>query len=386
MTAERYLDEHHVRHREWRRSLHQQPELAFQEHKTSDFICARLTDMGIPFVRGIGGTGVVATLEGKEDGPSIGLRADIDALPIHEETNLPYRSQHPGKSHACGHDGHTAMLLAAADYLARSRAFKGRVRFIFQPAEEAEGGARRMIEEGLFRDFPVDAVFGLHNWPGLPKGRLAVQPGAVMASMDLFSITIRGKGVHAAMPHLGSDVIVAAGAIISSVQTIVSRSIDAREATVLSFTQVHAGETLNVLPEECRILGTVRALSAKSAETARLRLKQICDGICSAHGVTGDVALEHRYPVTVNDARCSAYAGTVAGQLWGAENTDTDYKASMASEDFAFMLNEVPGSYAWIGTGTDVPLHNPAFDFNDELIPLGARYWVALVENWQLHT
>ena len=382
MTAQHYLEQHHARHKDWRHSLHQQPELAFQEHKTSDFICARLTEMGIPFVRGLGGTGVVATLDGTVDGPTIGLRADIDALPIHEETNLPYRSQHPGRSHACGHDGHTAMLLAAADYLAKSRDFKGRVRFIFQPAEEAEGGARKMIEQGLFRDFAVDAVFGLHNWPGLPKGRLAVKPGSVMASMDLFVITIRGKGVHAAMPHLGSDVIVAAGAIISSVQSIVSRSIDAREATVVSFTQVHAGETLNVLPEECRILGTIRALSSKSAETAGRRLKQICEGICSAHGVTESVALEHRYPVTVNDPGSAAYAAMVAEGLWGPENTEKDYKASMASEDFAFMLNEVPGSYAWIGTGTDVPLHNPAFDFNDELIPLGARYWIGLVENW----
>lgn len=383
MTARQYLEERHAKHREWRHQLHQHPELAFQEHMTSDFIAARLTEMGIPFVRGLAGTGIVATLEGQGEGPVIGLRADIDALPILEETNLPYRSRHPGKSHACGHDGHTVMLLAAAGYLAQSRNFPGKVRFIFQPAEEAEGGARKMIEQGLFRDFPADAVFGLHNWPGLPVGRLAVKPGAVMASMDLFAITIRGKGVHAAMPHLGSDVIVAAGAIVSSMQSVVSRSIDAREATVLSFTQIHAGETLNVLPEECRILGTIRALSARSAETAGVRLKQICDGICSAHGVTGSVTLEHRYPVTVNDERCAVYAATVAEALWGRENIERDYKASMASEDFAFMLNEVAGSYAWIGTGTDVPLHNPAFDFNDDLIPLGAVYWAGLVENWQ---
>lgn len=382
MTVERYLNEHLAKYREWRRQLHQYPELAFQEHKTSDFICARLTEMGIPFARGLAGTGIVATLEGKGEGPTIALRADIDALPIQEETNLPFRSKHPGKSHACGHDGHTAMLLAAADYLAQSRNFRGKVRFIFQPAEEAEGGARKMIEQGLFRDFATDAVFGLHNWPGLPIGKLAVKPGAVMASMDLFVITLRGKSVHAAMPHLGSDVIVAAGALVSSMQSVVSRSIDAREATVLSFTQIHAGETLNVLPEECRIFGTIRAHSGKSAETARVRLKQVCDGIAGAHGVTCSVTIEQRYPVTVNDARCAGYAATVAEGLWGQENTERDYKPSMASEDFAFMLNEVPGSYAWIGTGTDVPLHNPAFDFNDALIPLGARYWVGLVENW----
>jgi len=385
MMPDQFLKEHLATYRGWRRQLHQCPELAFQEFKTADFICERLTELGIPFTRGLAGTGIVATLDGQGDGPTVGLRADIDALPIHEETNLPYRSQHPGKSHACGHDGHTTMLLAAADYLSKSRNFRGRVRFIFQPAEEAEGGARKMIEEGLFRTHPVDAVFGLHNWPGLPLGRVAVKAGAVMASMDLFTITLRGKGVHAAMPHLGTDVIVAAGALIAAAQTIISRSIDAREATVLSFTQIHAGTALNVLPEEARILGTIRALSEVSAVATRTRLKEVCDGIARAQGVAIEVAIDPRYPVTVNDAACAGFSATVADGLWGGENTAREYKASMASEDFAFMLREVPGSYAWMGSGTDVPVHNPAFDFNDDLIPLGARYWIAVAENWHQH-
>jgi hippurate hydrolase len=382
MMPDQFLKENLATYKEWRRQLHQCPELAFQEFKTADFICERLTELSIPFARGIAGTGIVATLEGQGDGPAVGLRADIDALPIHEETNLPYHSQHAGKSHACGHDGHTTMLLAAADYLSKSRNFRGRVRFIFQPAEEAEGGAPRMIEEGLFHDWPVDAVFGLHNWPGLPLGRVAVKAGAVMASMDLFTVIIRGKSVHAAMPHLGTDVIVAAGTLISACQSIVSRSIDAREATVFSFTQIHAGQALNVLPGEARILGTIRALSDDSAEAARARLKDVCEGIARAHGVTIEVAINPRYPVTHNDAACARFSAMVADKLWGPENTSRSYKASMTSEDFAFMLREVPGSYAWMGSGTDVPLHNPSFDFNDELIPLGARYWIAVAESW----
>jgi hippurate hydrolase len=302
-------------YRSWRQYLHSWPETAFQEFKTSDFICEKLSAMNITFVRGIAGTGIVATLEGKGEGPTLGLRADIDALPIQEETNLPYRSHRPGKSHACGHDGHTTMLLAAADYLSKTRNFRGRVRFVFQPAEEAEGGGRKMIEEGLFRDWPVDAVFGLHNWPGLSLGLVAVRAGAVMASMDLFTISLRGKGVHAAMPHLGTDAIVAAGALICSVQFIVSRMIDAREATVVSFTQIHGGDTLNALPEEVRLHGTIRALSESSSRRAHSRLREIAEGISRAHGVAIEVTTDPRYPVTVNDAECAKFSAEVSTRV-----------------------------------------------------------------------
>jgi hippurate hydrolase len=380
--ARRFLAERAEIHVGWRRHLHQWPEIGFEEHRTAAFVADRLTEMGMAVDTGIAGTGVVATLEGREDGPTAGLRADMDALPILEETGLPYQSGNRGASHACGHDGHMAMLLAAADYLAASRDFAGRIRFIFQPAEEARGGGRAMVEAGLFERWPVEAVFGLHNWPGLPLGTVAAKPGPVMAAMDLFKVTLKASGVHAALPHLGTDAIVAAGALIGSLQTIVSRTIDTMQPTVVSLTQIHGGHSLNALPDEVVLNGTVRSLSQESRERARESIGRIVEGVARTHDVEAAFDIEPMYPVTVNDPEWARVAADIAARTWGAEAVTTDYLPSMASEDFAFMLDVKPGCYAWIGNGRSVPLHNPAFDFNDDLIPIGALYWAELAKNW----
>jgi hippurate hydrolase len=381
-SAQAFFERRKEVHAGWRRHLHQRPEIAFQEHETAAFVAARLEAMGMKVETGIAGTGLVATLEGHRPGRTIGLRADMDALPIREESQLAYRSQHDGVSHACGHDGHMTMLLAAAEYLSETRDFDGCVRFIFQPAEEAEGGGRRMVEEGLFERWPVDAVFGLHNWPGLPLGTIAVRPGPVMAAMDLFTITIEARGVHAALPHLGTDAIVAAGALVCSLQAIVSRSVDALEPAVVSLTQIHGGNSLNALPRLVALQGTVRALSDDTRAVVQRRLRGIADGISTAHDVKVSLTFEPRYPVTVNDAASAAYAARVATETWGSGKVLVDYQPSMASEDFAFMLQAKTGCYAWIGNGSDTPLHSPSFNFNDELLPLGALYWAALVQQW----
>lgn len=367
---------------EWRRHLHRWPEVAFAEHETAAFLAERLSAMGLRVDTGIAGTGLVATLDGREGGSTIGLRADMDALPILEESQLAYRSRHEGVSHACGHDGHMIMLLAAADYLAQSRDFTGRLRFIFQPAEEAEGGGERMVAEGLFERWPVDVVFGLHNWPGLPLGRIAVKPGPIMAAMDLFTITIKAHGVHAALPHLGTDAIVAAGALISGLQTITSRTVSALQPVVVSLTQIHGGNSLNALPNEVCLRGTVRAFSDATRGTVEARLRRIAEGIAIAHNVETAVTFEPRYPATVNDPAVAAAAAGIAAGVWGEDGVITEFEPSMASEDFAFMLDAKSGCYAWIGSGTETPLHSPAFDFNDALIPLGARYWIALAQSW----
>lgn len=366
----------------WRQHLHQWPEVAFTEHKTAAFLAERLAEMGLTVDKGIAGTGLVATLEGRKGDVTVGLRADMDALPIREDSTLAYRSRHDGVSHACGHDGHMTMLLAAADYLSQTRDFDGTLRFIFQPAEEAEGGGKRMVEEGLFERWPVDVVFGLHNWPGLPLGLVAVKPGPIMAAMDLFTITIKAHGVHAALPHLGSDAIVAAGALISSLQTITSRTVSAMQPVVVSLTQIHGGNSLNALPNEVVLRGTVRAFSDATRATVEARLRQIAEGVAVTHNVAIEVAFEPRYPATINDPTAAASAAQIAGDVWGEASVITEFEPSMASEDFAFMLNAKAGCYAWIGNGTETPLHNPAFNFNDALIPLGARYWTALARSW----
>lgn len=389
-AAETFFARRGQAHREWRRHLHQFPETAFQERATAALLAERLEAMGLKVDTGIAGTGIVATLEGRAPGGAVGLRADMDALPIQEQTDLPYRSRNDGVSHACGHDGHMVMLLAAAEYLAATRDFDGLVRFIFQPAEEAEGGGRRMVEEGLFERWPVDAVFGLHNWPGLPLGTLAARPGPVMAAMDLFTITIEARGVHAALPHLGTDAIVAASALISSLQSIVSRTVSALQPAVVSLTQIHGGNSLNALPREVVLQGTVRALSDETRAMVQRRLHRIAEGMSVAHEVKVALSFEPRYPVTVNAAGPTALAVDAAAAVWGKDKVLTDYEPSMASEDFAFMLNAKAGCYAWIGSGGDTPLHSPSFDFNDELLPLGALYWTTLAQAWlrdrhQLH-
>jgi hippurate hydrolase len=364
----------------WRWHLHARPEIAFEERETSEFVSARLAESGIQVHRGWAGTGVIGTLD-NGDGPAIALRADMDALPIAEANAFAYRSTEPGKMHACGHDGHTAMLLGAARYLAASRRFRGRVVFVFQPAEENEGGARVLVEEGLFSAFPVQAVYGMHNWPGLPEGQFAVRAGPMMAAFDVFEATIAGRGTHAAMPHLGIDPIVAGAALVTQLQTIVSRGVDPLHAAVVTVTRFHAGEAWNVIADRAVIAGTTRALRHEVQDRVEASLRRIVAGIAAAHEVAIDLRYERRYPATVNDPeeveRAAAAAAAVAGAV------DRNPVPSMGAEDFAFLLREKPGCYIWIGNGSGeggCTLHSARYDFNDAILPIGASYWATLVE------
>ncbi len=369
----------------WRQDLHANPQTAFEETYASDFIAARLQKFGLEVHRGLAKTGVVGTLEGSKPASgrlsTVGLRADIDALDVQEENDLPYKSQHPGKMHACGHDGHTAMLLGAAKYLAETRGFGGTVHFIFQPAEENEGGARVMVEEGLFDEFPVDAVFGMHNRPGMPVGQFAVAPGPMMAAFDIFEIAIRGKGAHGAMPHQGIDPVVAASHVVTALQTIASRNTDPADQAVVTVTQIHAGDTWNVIPTEATLRGTVRTFREAVQDMVEAKIGQIASGVCNALGAESKLRYERRYPATINTERESRWAAEVAGEVVGPDKVIRDLSPSMGSEDFAFMLRERPGSYAWIGNGTDTAgLHNSRYDFNDEILPIGVSYWARLAE------
>jgi len=366
----------------WRRHLHAYPELAFEEHLTAAFVADRLAEFGITVHRGLAGTGVVGTLS-TGDGPAIGLRADMDGLPIPEANDFSHRSTHAGRMHACGHDGHTAMLLGAARYLSETRRFRGTVHFIFQPAEENEGGARKMIEEGLFETFPVRSIYGMHNWPGQPVGTMAMRPGPMMAAFDIFEITVTGKGAHAAMPHLGNDPVLAASAIVTALQAVASRTIDPLDAAVVSVTQFHAGDTWNVIPERAVIRGTTRALRPRVQDTVEAAVHRIAEGIAATHGVGTQVHYERRYPPTINDPAETERAASAAVLVAGEDNVHRDPAPSMGSEDFAFMLMEIPGCYVWIGNGPGeggCGLHNPRYDFNDAILPLGASYWAKLVE------
>ena len=365
-----------------RRDLHAHPELAFAEHRTSDLVAARLQAAGLPVRRGLGGTGVVGMVEGRQPGPMIGLRADMDALPMHEANNFAHRSVHAGRMHACGHDGHTAMLVAAAETLAHAPDFAGRVAFIFQPAEEGDGGARRMMDEGLFSEFPCEEVYALHNWPGLDAGCFAVHRGPVMASADQFDITLRGRGAHAAMPHQGLDPVTAAAALVQTLQTVVSRRTDPLRAGVLSVTRLQAGEAYNVIPERVTLGGTVRALDNRVRDDLQVQITAAAEGIAVAHGLHATVDYRRGYPATVNHAAQADFAARVAAGLVGADHVRTDMDPSMGAEDFGFMLMEKPGAYLWIGNGPGsggCMLHNPLYDFNDDILALGARFWRALV-------
>lgn len=366
----------------WRRDLHQHPELAYKEHRTSNFVAERLATVGVEVHRGYGGTGVVGVLT-NGDGPNIGLRADMDALPIHEAGDRPYRSINSGVMHACGHDGHTTMLLAAAEYLAATRRFSGTTTFIFQPAEEAEAGAKRMIEDGLFEAHPVDTVYAIHNWPDLEEGAIACLAGPQMAGFDTFDITITGKGSHAAMPHHGSDTVLGAGQLLVALQTVVSRNVDPQSAGVVSVTQVHGGETYNVLPQEVLLAGCTRYFDEGVQGLIRSRVREICSGV----GVTQSlhIALDYRavYPPTINDAASQQRVLNAARMIAHQDNIYSELPPSMASEDFAFMLNDVPGAYIWLGNGpvdTFGTLHSPTFDFNDAILPVGAQLLANLVE------
>jgi amidohydrolase len=369
--------------RAWRHHLHAIPETAFEEAETSDYVAALLTEFGIEVGRGLGGTGIVGTLT-RGRGPAIGLRAELDALDIEEVRDLPHRSRHPGKMHACGHDGHMAMLLGAARYLSSSDSFRGTVRFIFQPAEENEGGGRRMIEEGLFERFPVDAVYGMHNWPGIEFGRMALRSGPVMAASDMFEIVVTGQGTHAGMPHMGSDAIVAASALVGALQTIPSRSIHPADPSVVSVTQIHGGHTWNGVPAEVVLRGTVRSFDPGVRDTIEAVMGRIAAGVADAHGVSASVMYDRRYPATVNHPESVRTVVAVAASLFGADNVVTDALPSMGAEDFSYMLQERPGCFVWLGAGPTSGghvLHNEHYDFNDRLLPIGAEFWIRLVQS-----
>jgi amidohydrolase len=372
-----------------RHDLHAHPELAFQEQRTSDRVAAFLEAQGIRVHRGLAGTGVIGVLKCGNSPRAIGLRADMDALPVREQNQFPHRSKHDGRMHACGHDGHTAMLLGAAQYLAANCAqgkcdFDGSVVFIFQPAEESDGGARVMIEQGLFQLFPVDSVFGMHNWPGLPAGQFAVHHGPVMACADQFDILLRGHGAHAAMPHQGRDPLLAGAALVQALQSVISRKLDPLDSAVLSITQFFAGgEAYNIIPAEARIGGTVRAFKAEVEDSIEAAMENICTGIASAHGVQATLNYRRGYPPTVNTSAEAHICREVLSELVDPSNVLNNAAPSMGAEDFSYMLGEKPGCYVWIGNGLaegGCMLHNPHYDFNDTILPLGSTYWVRLVK------
>lgn len=373
-----------------RRDVHAHPELAFEEVRTADLVAAKLTEWGIPIHRGLGKTGVVGIVKAGCSERAIGLRADMDALPVQEQNAFEHASKHPGRMHACGHDGHTAMLLAAAQYLAKHRNFDGTVYLIFQPAEEGAAGADAMIKDGLFEQFPMQQVFGLHNWPSLPAGQFAISPGPVMAAFETFRIVIRGKGCHAALPHLGLDPIPVAAQMILAFQTILTRNANPLDSGVLSVTTVHAGETKNVIEDNCELTGTLRTFSDDLMVLMQKRMREIAEHTCLAYGVSCDVEFTKGYPATINCAAEAKLARQVLAAIVGEQNV-VEQPAVMGSEDFAFMLRQVPGCYCFIGNGEGehrsaghglgpCALHNASYDFNDAILPLGATYWVRLVE------
>ena len=368
----------------WRRDIHAHPETAFEENRTADVVAGKLESFGIEVHRGLATTGVVGRLRAGRSPNAIGLRADLDALNLLEKNDVDYRSKHDGKMHACGHDGHITMLLGAARYLAETRNFDGTVHFIFQPAEEGGGGGRVMVEEGLFEQFPCTAVYGMHNWPGMPQGRIGVRTGAMMASADLFEIHIRGRGGHAAMPHYAIDPVVVGAQMVNALQTIASRTNDPLDSVVVSVTQFHAGTADNVIPDEAVLSGTCRALSPEGRDMIERRMRETVEGIAASHGIAAELDYRRNYPVLVNTAEETQKAARAAAKVVGEANVAVDDPPVMGSEDFAFMLQAKPGSYVWIGNGVGAEggcmVHNPHYDFSDEILPLGASYWATLVE------
>ena len=367
----------------WRRELHRMPEILFEVHRTAAFVENKLKEFGVDeVVAGLGRTGVVGIIRGRgQAGRTIGLRADMDALPISEETGRPWASETPGTMHACGHDGHMAMLLGAARYLAETRNFSGSVAVIFQPAEEGGGGGREMVKDGMMERFGIEEVFGMHNMPGLPVGHFAIRNGPIMAATDEFTITIKGRGGHAALPHTTVDPIVVGAQIVAGLQTIAARNADPLASLVVSVTRFSAGFTYNVIPGEATLAGTVRTLAAGMRKLAEERLTEICRGTAAAYGAVAEVDYRRNYPVTFNHAGPTDFAGQVAGAIAGAEKVDTDIAPLMAGEDFSYMLEARPGAFIFIGNGNSAGLHHPAFDFNDEAIPHGVSYWVRLAES-----
>ncbi|GAB5509894.1 MAG: M20 aminoacylase family protein [Hyphomicrobiales bacterium] len=369
--------------KEWRRHLHQNPEIMYEVEETAAFVAEKLRAFGCDeVVEGLGRTGVVGIIKGtKGDGPVVGLRSDMDALPILEETELPHASTKPGMMHACGHDGHTAMLLGAAEHLCETRGFTGSVAVIFQPAEEGGAGAKAMIDDGLFERFSIDEVYGMHNYPGIPVGEFCMKSGPVMAATDLFSITVTGVGGHAARPHVGIDPIVASAQIITALQSIASRNADPLESLVVSVTTIHAGNADNVIPERVELTGTVRTLIPDMRDLAEKRMNEIIPSVAQAMGCTAELHYERNYPVVVNHERETEFAASIASKIVGADKVETAMAPVMGGEDFAYMLEGRPGAFVFTGNGADsANLHSPHYDFNDDIIPLGTSYWVELVE------
>ncbi|ESZ39944.1 M20 family metallopeptidase [Mesorhizobium sp. M0317] len=366
----------------WRRHLHQTPELNFDVFKTAAFVTEKLKEFGCDdVVTGLGKTGVVGIIHGRKgQGATIGLRADMDALPINEITGKPYASTIPGKMHACGHDGHTAMLLGAAKYLTETRNFAGSVAVIFQPAEEGGGGGNEMVKDGMMERFDISRVFGMHNMPGLPVGQFAIRPGPIMAATAEFTITVKGRGGHAAMPHGTIDPIVITSQLVGALQTVASRSTDPVEAVVVSVTKFHAGDAYNVIPETAEIAGTVRTLKKEIAKKSEERIRTICEGIATAFGATITVDYDANYPVTFNNPEETVFAGDVAANVAGDTQVHRAIQPVMGGEDFSYMLEARPGAFIFIGNGETAGLHHPAYDFNDEVIPHGMSYWVKLAE------
>jgi hippurate hydrolase len=376
-----------------RRDIHAHPELCYEEQRTADVIAQKLTEWGIPVIRGLGKTGVVGIIRNGDSKRAIGLRADMDALPVQEVNTFPHASRHPGKMHACGHDGHVAMLLGAAHYLSRHRNFDGTVYVIFQPAEEGGRGASRMMEDGLFEQCPMDAIFGMHNWPGVAAGTFGVTPGPMMASSNEFEVTVIGKGAHAAQPHKGVDPIMVAIQIAQGWQTIISRNRSPIDAAVLSITQIHAGSATNVIPDEATLIGTVRTFDLPVLDLIESRMRSIAEHTAAAFDASVRFQFKRNYPPLINHERETAFVADVLKSMVGADQVDDKVEPTMGAEDFAFFLQQKPGCYVFIGNGDGdhrsgghglgpCNLHNPSYDFNDALLPIGGTYWVRLAEAW----
>ena len=371
--------------REWRHHIHQNPEIAYEENNTSDFIAKKLNEFGIEVHRGFGGTGIVGVIHGQHKGisnKSIGIRADMDALPMSEKTNLIYSSKNEGKMHACGHDGHSTMLLGAAKYLAQTRNFCGTVYCIFQPAEEGgNAGAKAMINDGLFTKFHIDSVWGIHNWPGVPVGQAVIHKGFAMAGGDIIILTIEGKGGHAAQPQFSNDPIVSAGLTITALQTAISRQLNPFDQAVLSLTKINGGSAFNVIPDNVSIGGTLRSTNKKTRDEMLTKIKKIASNACDTNNCKVNLEIRPGYPSTINDIKSAEFASKVFEDTFGIGSLDKIEKPTMTSEDFSYMLQEKPGAYIWLGAGENSEkLHSVYYDFNDELLPIGATYWSNLAE------
>ena len=383
----------HTELQQIRRTIHAHPELSYEEVQTSELVAKKLTEWGIPVIRGLGLTGVVGVIKNGTSKRAVGLRADMDALPVKESNTFPHHSQHEGKMHACGHDGHTAMLLGAAHYLSQHKNFDGTVYVIFQPAEEGAGGAKRMMDEGLFEQCPMEAVFGMHNWPGAAAGSMSVKVGPMMASSNEFEVIVKGKGAHAAQPHMGIDPIMVAVQIAQSWQTIISRNKSPIDSGVLSITQIHSGSATNIIPNSASLIGTVRTFTLPVLDLIESRMRDIAEHTAAAFGATIEFRFHRNYPPLINHDLETLFAVGVMEDVVGKERVDAQVEPTMGSEDFAFMLLEKPGCYVFIGNGDGehrmqghglgpCNLHNPSYDFNDDLLPIGATYWVRLAERF----